>query len=300
MKKRILSVFVLAALAALLLAGCGRKKPEATVSPVMETPEPTVDPHEGMIEVPDGSGGTIWVYEAEDLNEFPYDRSLFTVSDSDVTCAVEGLTLLKGIDVSEYQSSIDWTAVRGAGIDFVMLRCGWRGYSGGSLNEDTCFRQNFEGAKAVGLKVGVYFFSQAVSVMEAAEEAVFTARILKGCDLDLPVYFDWENIGEESARTDDVDAATVTAAALEFCRLLESEGYRTGVYGYIPNVYWMYELNELRGMDLWIADLGVGPEFWYDHTTWQYSFSGTVPGIEGNVDMDVIYVYTGTDAEGVG
>ena len=300
MKNRFLSVLVPAALCALLLAGCGRKKePEPTPSPE-PTPEVTVDPHAGQIEVTDGEGGTLWVNEAEALTEFPMDRTLFSVSDGVVTYGGEGYTLLRGIDVSDYQNAIDWTAVRDAGIDFAILRCGWRGYSGGSLNEDTYFRQNMEGAKTAGLKVGAYFFSQAVSVMEAAEEAVFTAQLLEGYELDLPVYFDWEIIGVESARTDGTDAHTVTEAALEFCRLLESEGYSTGVYSYIPNVYWMYELDSLQGMDIWMGDPGGWPEFYYEHTTWQYSFSGSVPGIEGNVDMNVMYVYTGGGPEGVG
>ena len=295
MKKRILSVFAILTVLALLLTGCGRKKaaeePEAT-----PTPEPTADPHAGMIEVTDGAGGTIWVDEAALLTEFPMDRTLFSVENGTAVYNGEGYTLLRGIDVSDYQGAIDWIAVREAGIEFAILRCGWRGYSGGSLNEDTYFRQNVEGATAAGLKVGAYFFSQAVSVMEAAEEAVFTAKILNGVHLDLPVYFDWETIGVESARTDGTDAHTVTEASLEFCRLMESEGYRAGIYSYIPNVYDMYELNSLVGMDIWMADPGTWPEFAYEHNIWQYSFSGSVPGIEGNVDMDAMYVKT----EGVG
>lgn len=298
MKKRFLSVFILLSVIASLFAGCGRGKTEEEPEPA-ELPEETVDPHAGMIEVTDGAGGTIWVYPAEALEEFPMDRTLFSVTDGAAQYAGEGYALMYGVDVSDYQGAIDWIAVRESGIEFAILRCGWRGYSGGSLNEDNCFRQNVEGAVAAGLHVGAYFFSQATSVLEAAEEAVFTARLLQGCPLDLPVFFDWEFIGTEPARTDGTDAHTVTEAALEFCRLLESEGYRAGVYSYIPDVYSMYELNSLRGMEIWMGDPGSWPEFWYDHTIWQYSFSGSIPGIEGNVDRDVIYVRT-AETEAVG
>lgn len=300
MKTRILSVFAALLLLAGVLSGCGRgaNEPAPTPEPTA-TPEPTPDPHEGMVEVTDGAGGTMWVDEAKYLRPFPLDRTLFSVTDGKAAYAGEGYTLLRGIDVSEHNQSVDWVAVRESGVEFVILRCGWRGYGGGSLNEDALFRENYEGAKAAGLRVGAYFFSQAISLMEAAEEAVFTAKILQGCELDLPVYFDWEIIGTEPARTDGTDARTVTEATLEFCRLIASEGYTPGVYTYIPKVYTLYALDSLQGLDLWLGDPGSWPEFYYDHSIWQYSFTGTVPGIEGDVDMDVLYVST-TESEAVG
>ena len=291
MKKNLLIVICLCL--CLLFTGCGQDpdKEEPTPSPEpTAAPEVTVDPHAGMVEAGDGEGGTIWVTAAENLEEFPLDRTLFSVSDGIASYAGDGWTLRRGIDVSEHQGSIDWIAVRESGVEFAILRCGWRGYGGGSLNEDTTFRANAEAAAKAGIEVGAYFFSQATSVMEAAEEAVFAAKILSGVTLDLPVYFDWENIGVEEARTDDTDAHTVTLAALEFCRLLNTEGYRTGIYTYIPNVYYRYELDNLQGMEIWMGDPGSSPEFVYDHDIWQYSFVGSVPGIEGDVDLDVMYI----------
>ena len=293
MKKLLLSA-VCVLMALLLFAACGKKtEEEAQPEPTAEAeaePEATADPHEGMVEAGDGEGGTIWVYAAENLEEFPLDRSLFSVTDGNASYAGDGWTLRRGIDVSEHQNDIDWIAVRESGVEFALIRCGWRGYGGGSLNEDVTFRTNAEAAAAAGIEVGAYFFSQATSVMEAAEEAVFTAKILDGLQLDLPVYFDWENIGTEPARTDDTDAHTVTMAALEFCRLLATEGYDTGIYTYIPNVYYRYELDNLQGIDIWMGDPGNAPEFVYDHHIWQYSFTGSVPGIEGDVDLNVMYI----------
>jgi GH25 family lysozyme M1 (1,4-beta-N-acetylmuramidase) len=196
---------------------------------------------------------------------------------------------VRGIDVSDHQTEIDWQAVADSGIEFAIIRCGWRGYSGGSLNEDTTFRQNMEGAKAAGLKVGVYFFSQATSMVEGAEEAIFALNLLEGYSLDLPVFFDWEEIGVESARTDNVSGETVTAAALEFCRLVESAGYDSGIYAYLNLAYFTYDLNQLEGITIWMGNPGSAPEFYYDHTYWQYSFTGSVDGIQGDVDLDVIF-----------
>lgn len=301
MKKRFLSVLAALTLAVFLLGGCGSEKndPEPEPEPTPEAFEP-VDPHAGQVEVTDGAGGTLWVDDAQALDEFQADRTLFSVADGVVAYAGEGYTLLRGIDVSEFQNEIDWVAVRESGIDFAILRCGWRGYSGGSLNEDTYFRKNLEGAKAAGLMVGAYFFSQATSVVEGAEEAVYTLDVLSGCTLDLPVYFDWEFIGNSDARTNDTDAQTITDAALEFCSLLESEGYEAGVYSYIPAVYDMYELDRLAGVTLWMGDPGSWPEFWYEHDIWQYSFTGDVPGIDDNVDMDVMFVPVKDESEAAG
>ena len=288
MKTRITSLFAILLLLAFLLSGCrGAKEPEPTAEP-----EITADPHAGMIEVTDGSGGAMWVDEAEDLTPFSLDRYSFSVTDGRVTYTKDDGILRHGVDVSEYQGEIDWEAVAASGIEFAIIRIGWRGYSGGTMVADELYRENIEGAQAAGLQVGAYFFSQAVSVVEAAEEAVYVTKLLEGYTLDLPVFFDWEKIGVEPARTDDVDAATLTACCVEFCRLLESEGIAAGFYSFIPAVYLEYDLNELQGLTAWMGDPGNFPEFYYEHSIWQYSFTGSVPGIAGDVDLDVLYRVT--------
>lgn len=291
MKTKLTTLLMIAALLTVLLSGCfrGTRAPEPTEAPTPAA-EVTPDIHEGMIEVTNGAGGTLWVDEADRLTPFSLDRYSFSVTDGIVTYTRDDGTVSHGVDVSEYQHEIDWQAVADAGIEFAIVRVGWRGYGGGTLAEDTMYRENIQGAQAVGLRVGAYFFSQAISVLEAAEEAVFTARLLDGITLDLPVFFDWEIIGTEPARTDDVDAETLTQCCLEYCRLLESAGIPAGVYSYIPVVYLKYDLNELEGLTFWMGDPGNWPEFYYEHSIWQYSFTGTVPGIEGEVDLDVLYL----------
>lgn len=290
MKKRILSFFLVSLLVAMVLTGCGKNE-SAQVSPTTD-PSATADPHAGMIEVYDGYGGTMWVNEAKELDPFSMDRSLFSVSGDEVTYAGDDHTLRVGVDVSDHQGEIDWQAVADSGVDFAIIRCGWRGYSAGGLNEDEHFRQNIEGAQAAGLDVGVYFFSQATSLAEGAEEALFTLDLLEGYDLQLPVYFDWEEIADDEARTDDVPGSVVTDACLEFCEIIQSEGYEAGVYTYLNLAYYTYELDRLKDLTFWLGDPGSFPEFYYDHDIWQYTFTGSVPGIDTEVDMNVIYVST--------
>ena len=291
MKKSILTIFAALFLVSALLAGCGRSEP-ASVSPTAE-PIPTEDVHAGQVEVYDGYGGTMWVDEAETLEPFSMDRTLFSVTDGRAVYAGDDYILRVGVDVSDHQGEIDWEAVADAGVDFAIIRCGWRGYSAGGLNEDTYFRQNIEGARSAGLDVGVYFFSQATSLAEGAEEALYVLSLLEGYELQLPVWFDWEKIDNDVARTDDVPGSVVTDACLEFCEIIESEGYEAGVYTYLNLAYYTYELDRLAGLPFWLGDPGQFPEFYYDHDIWQYSFVGSVPGIGTEVDMNVMYVPTG-------
>lgn len=303
MKNRILSliatilllVSLTAILAVLVVRNMQQSEPEAA------EPTPTADPYEGLVQVSDGAGGTMWVAGAESLTPFALDVTAFSVTDSTAAYSGGDAELVQGIDVSEHQGTIDWQAVADAGIEFAIIRCGWRGYSGGSLNADTLFQENVEGALAAGLKVGVYFFSQAVSIAEAAEEALLTLELIDGYDITLPVFFDWEKIGTgEAARTDNVNGNAVTEACVEFCQLIESEGYEAGVYAYLNLAYFTYDLNQFEGLTIWMGNPGSWPEFYYDHTFWQYSFTGSVDGIEGDVDMDVMFIpteSTATEAE---
>ena len=294
MKKRVFCILMSAALLLAAVSGCtSREQPTPTPIP---TATPTPDPHAGMVEVPDGNGGTIWIVESKLLEPFAADTSAFAVSDTAAVYNGAGLSLVRGIDVSDHQGEIDWTAVAASGVKFAMIRCGWRGYSGGSLNEDSRFRENIEGALAAGLEVGVYFFSQSVSVIEAAEEAVYTAKLLADYEITLPVFYDWEFIGTDSARTDGMDGELLTDCTLEYCRLIESAGYTPGVYTNLHVAYNYYDLDALDGLAFWYAGPGDKPLYYYDHDFWQYSFTGTVPGIEGDVDLDVMYVRDGAIA----
>ena len=222
-----------------------------------------------------------------DIPRNPYLHEGFSVRDGRV-CYDDGTyRSAAGIDVSSHQGTIDWNAVAGDGISFAIVQAGYRGYSDGALNEDANFRANLSGAKAAGLETGVYFFSQAVSVAEAEEEAEYVLELLGGEALDLPVFYDWEFVSADGARTGAVDGETVTACARAFCAAVEAGGYEAGVYFNQNLVYTMVELAELLEYPLWMAQYRTEPEFFYDFVWWQYSDSGTVAGIEGPVDLDL-------------
>lgn len=284
--KKALALVLATGMLALLLAGCGGEN--------VSTPVPTVDPHAGMVEVPDGLGGSDWVPDQEDMALNPYGSEDFLRDESGnyVNYIGTEATALQGVDVSFYQGEIDWNAVREAGISFAILRAGYRGWGEeGSLNPDETFAANLAGAKAAGLEVGVYFFSQAMDVQEAREEAAYVLELLGGTELELPVYFDWEHIAtDEEARTHAVDTAMLTEISLAFCETVEAGGYEGGVYFYRSLGYWAYDLAALQDYDLWLAAVGDAPEFYYRFDMWQYSYTGQVPGIPADVDLNLRFV----------
>lgn len=243
----------------LLLMGNG-PEPPATEPPTLPPKEPTLAPNP---------------YGPED---FELDE------DGYLTCSA-GLSVM-GIDVSGYQGDIDWTQVRSAGVEFVMIRLGYRGYTQGALEADSRAAEYYAGAKAAGLKVGAYFFSQAVSVEEALEEAAFCMDLVRDWTLEMPLVYDWEYISQE-ARTADVDRRLLTDCTLAFCGAVEQAGYTPMVYFNIYQARDLLHLEELTAYRWWLA-LYDG-EMTYPHRVdmWQYSCTGRVPGIDTDVDLNL-------------
>ena len=193
-----------------------------------------------------------------------------------------------GIDVSAHQGLIDWEAVKEAGVEFAIIRAGYRGSTEGKLYEDELFRDNLKGAKAAGLPVGVYFFSQAMTVEEAAEEAEFLLDVLDGEELELPVYYDWEKVSGLS-RITDARALPLTDCTVAFCEAVREQGYTPGVYFNQEYGYAYLDFLRLRGYEKWLAEYGDHPTFRFHYDCLQYSDSGRLPGIETAVDLDLIF-----------
>ena len=152
---------------------------------------------------------------------------------------------------------------------------------------DSMFRQNYEGAKAAGLQVGVYFFSQAISEEEAVQEANFVVKQLQGCKLELPVTYDWELIYDDTARTDNVPVDVLTDCCLAFSGVVEHAGYEPMIYQNKRTSLLKLDLPRLQGISFWLAEYGSIPTYYYDCQYWQYSCKGKVPGIEGDVDLNI-------------
>ena len=207
----------------------------------------------------------------------------FVYDDGFLSCITAETVL--GIDVSRYQGDIDWQQVKAAGVEFVMVRLGNRGISEGTLYEDAFAKQNLQGAKEAGLKVGAYFYSQALNVAEAEEEAALALEILDDFPLDMPLAFDWE----QESRTENMDARTLTDCTKAFCAAVEKAGYRPMIYFNSFQAKELLHLLELREIPWWLAMYDVTMEFPYRMDMWQYSCTGTVPGIEGSVDLNLLF-----------
>ena len=191
----------------------------------------------------------------------------------------------RGIDVSKFQGSIDWNAVKSDGITFAIIRCGYRGYGSGALVEDSTYRQNIQGAINAGLRVGVYFYSQAISEAEAVEEASMVLSLVSGYSLPLGVYYDTESVG--GGRANALSAAERTACAVAFCETIRSAGYSAGVYSYASWFYNALNFANISKYNIWIAQYRDTLSFSYKHNIWQYTGSGSVKGISKPVDMNI-------------
>ena len=174
------------------------------------------------------------------------------------------------------------------GIDFAILRLGYRGYTEGGLFMDQKFSQNLQGALEAGLDVGVYFFSQAITPEEAEAEAAYILNAVEGYEITYPIAFDWETMAPgNNARTNGLDGETLTRCAAAFCEKIEGAGYCPAVYFNQSLGYLHYDLRDLTDYDLWLAEYDSKPDFYYHFDLWQYSHTGTVAGIEGSVDLDL-------------
>ncbi|MGN1167981.1 MAG: glycoside hydrolase family 25 protein [Lachnospiraceae bacterium] len=234
-------------------------------------------------------------YEAELLEEVPeseYDASrLITKGRYQYYTDDEGnITSKIGVDVSRYQEEVNWEKVKKSGIDFAMIRLGYRGYGkDGHLVEDEYYKRNIEGAIAAGLEVGVYFFSQALSEKEAVEEAEFVLKRVRDYNLTYPVVFDTEEILEESARTKNLEREQYTKNCIAFCDAIREKGHEVMIYA---NMKWMAFTLDLRALteyDFWYADYEKNPQCPYAFKMWQYTEKGKVPGIDGGVDLNIYF-----------
>lgn len=222
----------------------------------------------------------------------PYNPDLFELQNGYMTYNEPGMKTFTGIDVSSHQEQIDWVAVKNAGIDFAMLRAGFRGATEGKLYIDNRFIYNINSAEAAGIDIGIYLFSQAITPEEAVEEAEIVLKWIKGYNVSYPIVFDWEHQRNiENARTNHLSGEDLSACALAFCNTIYQAGYIPMIYFYQDLAYMYYDLDSISAYDFWIAEPDSGaPTFFYDFQMFQYSHKGSVPGISGAVDLNLCFV----------
>ena len=227
----------------------------------------------------------------EDVDESALDPMLFYLDDNmRMQYADASKSTMTGIDVSVFQGNINWEAVAADGIDFVILRIGYRGYgSKGIMGIDDNFYKNYDGAAGAGLKVGVYFYSQAVNAAEAREEAQFVLNALGDRYLDFPVVYDWEYVDNAEARTADMTSAQITECAVNFCDEIRNAGRSVMIYFNREIGYFEYDLATISEYDFWLAEYCEYPTFIYKFDMWQYTDSGRVNGIDSDVDINIYF-----------
>ncbi len=251
--------------------------------------DPSTDGKHTLIQYADGEEE--WVLISPYLPKNEYDFTKLVCQSDIMKYYVDGKQVsYTGVDISKFQDYVDFVKVKKAGIDFVMLRVGARGYGTGQLILDDYFSDNLKRATDAGLEVGVYFFSQAVSKEEAVEEANMVLENLGEYQISYPVAYDMERIENDTARTDDLSRSEKTDIAKAFLDTISAAGYKTVIYG---NKEWLIkqiDMSKLTAYDVWLSQQTDIPDYPYQFTMWQYSLEGSVDGIVGYADMNISFI----------
>lgn len=234
--------------------------------------------------------GYLRVETLEDVERNSYDFAFLTEENGYKAYKDNaGITAIRGVDVSKFQGSVDWQAVKNSGMEFAILRIGLRGYGSGELVMDERFYENLRNAQAAGLKTGVYFFSAAINTEEAVEEAEYVLKALEGYELSMPIVFDTEPIYYDDARTDDLTPEELTDITIAFCERIKQAGYTPMIYANAKRLTTVLKLEKLTDYEVWYADYQDKPIYPYKYRMWQYTEKGSVSGIEGNVDINLYF-----------
>lgn len=195
-----------------------------------------------------------------------------------------------GIDVSKYQKEIDWEEVKKSGVEYAIIRCGYRGSSTGAIVVDPYFDKNMQGAAEAGIPVGVYFFTQATNNVEAVEEASAVLSLIKPYKLTYPIFVDTEGAGGKG-RADNMEVIDRSFAVQTFCETIRTGGYTAGVYASKNWFNNKLDVTKLSADNVtWLAEYKEKPTYGGTYQLWQYSSSGSISGIEGRVDMNLSYL----------
>ena len=250
--------------------------------------------------------GGISTFSLSRSRKDPYTGEVYTHSDKN-----SGKSIVYGIDVSSHNGSINWKDVKDDGIEYVIVRAGYRGYSGeGKLNKDDNFKENITGATKAGLKVGVYFFSQAITRQEAIDEANYVVKLIKDYNITLPVVMDYEYASVSGGTGGRLhDAGLSVNKATDICRAFAStvrdSGYTSMVYANKAMLENHLDVDSISKKSLiWLANYTTKSSYAGTYDAWQYTSKGSVDGISGNVDCSFWYteantVYQRTDYSAV-
>lgn len=254
-----------------------------------DTPDPSTDGKHTLVTTSDGKEE--WVLISPYLPKHEYDFTKLVCQSELMRYYVDGRQVaFVGADISKYQDYVDFVRLKKSGVDFVMLRVGARGYGTGQLLMDEYFQDNIKRASDAGLQIGLYFFSQAITVEEAEEEAQLVLSSIGEYVITYPIAIDMEMIQNDTARIDQLSREEKTKITKRFLETIEKAGYKSMIFG---NKEWLLkkiDLSKLTDYDVWLSQLGDLPDYPYQFTMWQYSNSASVDGIAGYANLNISFI----------
>lgn len=266
--------------------------PEEDVTEKVEeeaTDDPATDGKHTLVELPDGTTEWLLINPYLDKNEYVYTN---LQNKNGIMEYIEDgkTTSYFGVDISKEQGYVDFNELKKAGVDYVMIRVGARGYGNGQLVEDDYFLDNMKRANDAGLKLGVYFFSQAITVEEAIEEADYVLEKIKGYQVTYPVAFSMEYVANDTSRIEELDREEKTDITIAFLERIKEAGYKTAIYADKEWILKQLDQTVLADYDLWLAQAKELPDYPYRFTMWQYSTTSSIEGIAGNANLNISFI----------
>lgn len=262
---------------------------EESVEETQEEPDPSTDGKHIKLQAADGSNE--WIMINPYLEKNDYDDLQFKLQSGLMKYYSDGnVVSFVGVDLSKNQEYVDFVKLKKAGIDFVMIRLGARGYESGQLVLDEYFYDNMKRAKDAGLEIGVYFFSQAVSEEEIAQEAEFVLTHLENYEITYPVAFMMEYISNDSCRIENLSKKEKTQLAIDFMDIMKQSGYHTILYGSKQWLLKEIDLTALENYDIWLSSQGDFPEYPYHYNMWQYTKSAEIEGISNSAHLNICFI----------
>ncbi len=263
------------------------EEPEETPKP--EEPDPATDGKHTLVVNKDGEEE--WVLISPYLPKHDYDFTKLVCQSDLMKYYVDGRQVsFVGVDISKAEGYVDYNKLKKAGVDFVMLRVGARGYSSGQLVIDEYFSDNIKRASDAKLEIGLYFFSQAITEAEAIEEALVVLQQLEGYTVKYPIAFDMEYVDNDTSRVEALNRSDKTTVAKAFMDTIKAGGYEPMIYG---DKYWLIkqiDLSKLTGYDVWLSQLEDVPDYPYRFSMWQYNRKASIDGISGNASLNISFI----------
>ncbi len=272
--------------------GQPEEKPEEDITEKVEeetVEDPATDGKHTLVELQDGKEE--WLLINPYLDKHEYDFTKLRAENGIMQYTQDGRKAsFFGVDISKEEGYVDFNELKKAGVEYVMIRVGARGYGNGQLVEDEYFRDNMKRAGDAGLEIGVYFFSQAISVEEAIEEADYVLEKINGYEVSYPIVFDMEYVQNDTARVENLDREEKTDIAIAFMSHINEAGYKSALFG---NKEWLLKklnISVLEDYDIWLSQAKELPDYPYRFTMWQYSTTSTIEGIAGNANLNISFI----------